>query len=573
MKGIYTRNTIERVKPLLGVTVNELLELLKGYGAILKAGGNSLSKVIETVSVLEVIEYQQWLRGGELFMSTLSSFTSDEQVCNLVKDLSEAGSAALALHPGVGLEVNITEQAYKIAEEYDFPIIILPRTIPYSTVYSVMMNAMVNKQEKLLAQSKRINKYLTEILLTGGSFEKIASSLQKLIQKPVFISNSAYKVVAVLGTDAFSTEYFIQCAKEVLRYSNGHANEKGAWHEGNLSIQTYFSTNSDRKVKMLVARVAVGRDVYGYVVTTGDDINKDEVSFINMALSHAATAVALEVSKHNAIKAIEDRLIVEFLEDLLNGNYNNEEAIIQRAAQRGIDLKDKYVVMLVNIDRSNMENDDVRFMEIKERLHKNVQFSVTFLNKKNVVIPRKDSLIVLPHFLDGTRVEEVKPALLYLAREIMDEVKKSKYPAAVSIGIGGYSEKLSGLAQSYYQAEQALTIGRKIKGISGIFDYEQLGVYSFLLSFGNEELKENCRQCLAKVIEYDQSTNGELIKTMEMYLDCNENISKTAEKLYVHPNTVKYRLERIKEILGKNPFSNGEEKLCYHIAVKAIKIL
>jgi|GEM_PF-6832923 len=56
------------------------------------------------------------------------------------------------------------------------------------------------------------------------------------------------------------------------------------------------------------------------------------------------------------------------MEDLLNGNYNNEEAIIQRAAQRGIDLKDKYVGMLVNIDRSNIENDDIRFMELKEKL-------------------------------------------------------------------------------------------------------------------------------------------------------------------------------------------------------------
>ncbi|WP_027363593.1 PucR family transcriptional regulator [Desulfotruncus alcoholivorax] len=558
---------------MFGVTVNELLELLKGHGAILKAGGNSLSNVIETVSVLEVIEYQQWLRGGELFLSTLSYFTSEDQVCNLVKDLREAGSAALAIHPGVRLEVNVKEQVYKIAEDNDFPIIILPRTIPYSTVYSLMMNAMIDKQEKLLEQSKRINQYLTEILLTGGSFEKIASSLQKLIQKPVLIADSSYKVLAALGTDGFLTAYFIQCAKQILRYQNGNTYENGSWQEGNLGIRTYTGTTPDNKAKMLIARVAVGRDVYGYVVTLGDDINKEELSFVNIALSHAATAVALEISKVNAVKAIEERLVVEFLEDLLNGNYKNEAAIMQRAAQRGIDIKGKHVVMTVEVDRSGMEYDEIKFMEIKEKLNKIVQFSVTFLNKKNVVIPRKDSLIVLPHLPSEMQADSVKPALLYLAREIIDEVKRSMGAIAVSIGIGGYSEKLSQLTQSYYQAEQALKIGRKIKGAIGIFDYEQLGVYSFLLSFGNEELKENCRQCLAKVIEYDQSTNGELIKTMEMYLDCNENISKTAEKLYVHPNTVKYRLERIKEILGKNPFSNGEEKLYYHIAVKAVNIL
>ncbi|MDQ0286718.1 DNA-binding PucR family transcriptional regulator [Desulfofundulus luciae] len=163
--------------------------------------------------------------------------------------------------------------------------------------------------------------------------------------------------------------------------------------------------------------------------------------------------------------------------------------------------------------------------------------------------------------------------LLHLAQEITAEVNRLLGKITVSIGIGRCCDRLTGLAQSYREAEQALKIGRRVKGGNGIFDFQQLGIYSLLLSFGNKEVKESCRESLAKILDYDSANKAELIKTMEVYLDCNENISKTAEKLYIHPNSVKYRLERIKEILGKDPFSNGEEKLYYYLSLKALKVL
>ena len=51
------------------------------------------------------------------------------------------------------------------------------------------------------------------------------------------------------------------------------------------------------------------------------------------------------------------------------------------------------------------------------------------------------------------------------------------------------------------------------------------------------------------IIEYDKSTNSKLLETFETYLDENCNIDKTSRKLFIHKNTLKYRLERIEKLL------------------------
>ncbi|MGB9804302.1 PucR family transcriptional regulator, partial [Desulfofundulus sp.] len=285
---------------------------------------------------------------------------------------------------------------------------------------------------------------------------------------------------------------------------------------------------------------------------------------------------ALEESKRRAIKRAEEKMNIEFWEGLLYNHYDSEEIMVQRAQHLGFELNGKRAVMIVAIDRFEdyyLEGGEILFQELKNQLARIVRDSALARNQKNIVIPKNDGLIVLVQIAREVKPESIKSMLFHLAREITAEVNRMPGKVTVSIGIGRCCDRLTGVAQSYREAEQALKIGRRVQGGNGIFDFEQLGIYALLLSFGNREVKESCRRMLARLLEYDSANKAELIKTMEVYLDCNENISKTAEKLYIHPNSVKYRLERIKEILGKDPFLNGEEKLYYYLSLKALKIL
>jgi len=213
------------------------------------------------------------------------------------------------------------------------------------------------------------------------------------------------------------------------------------------------------------------------------------------------------------------------------------------------------------------------FRRIKSRIFNTVEHFIGTNFPKSIMIRQNHSLVLFPHFEVGTKVKDNDEAVLALANNILDGVNKLNLEITVSVGIGSYCKSAAKLALSYSQAKQALNIGRKVKGNNHIFDYRQLGVYSLLSFFGSPKFEYSCREVLASLLEYDRTHQTNLVKTMEVYLDFNGSIIKTAEKIFVHPNTIKYRLERIKEILGKDPFENGEEKLYYHISLKAIKIL
>jgi purine catabolism regulator len=72
----------------------------------------------------------------------------------------------------------------------------------------------------------------------------------------------------------------------------------------------------------------------------------------------------------------------------------------------------------------------------------------------------------------------------------------------------------------------------------------------------------------------DQGKNSEvLLETLETFFDLNENVTRTAKKMFVHPNTIKYRINRIKDIIGNDYFDNNDNKLKLQISLKMRKYL
>jgi len=563
---------------LNGISVNEALELLKSHGVILKAGRSGLSNIIETVSVLEVELYQPWLHGGELFLTTLSAFKRMDQVYQLIRDLKDTGSAALAVHPGNKQEVFMDDQAFKLAEDLNFPILILPKSIPYSKVLSIVMGAILNRQKVMLERSQELNRYLTNILLTGGGFKGIAESLRDALNSPVIIADSTGSTAAEASHPMYDPIFFKKEAEAVLREcaEKGYP-EKGIIHEGKLNIKFLHFPAFEGRGKIIVVSVYMGTTPYGYVVVP--EPKETDLSYLEMILTHTGTAVALEASKNIAVRKVEEKLNLEFIDDLLNKNYSSEGAIIRRAEQRGLDLSGQYSVLIIEIDNyedlylKHLGENDWIVQLVKERLYNVVDTVVQKYSRKSITIPKGERVIVLKHIPNNIKRNDVKVLLRDLAQEIQREMGGELANVPISIGIGSCCSNIADFAQSFHHADQALVIGRRIKGGRGIFDYQELGIYSLLLTFGNEKLKESCYKNLKKIIQYDIENNSELLKTLETYLDCGESINKTAEVLFIHPNTVKYRLERIKKILEEDPFENGEEKLYYYFSIKAIKVL
>ena len=98
-----------------------------------------------------------------------------------------------------------------------------------------------------------------------------------------------------------------------------------------------------------------------------------------------------------------------------------------------------------------------------------------------------------------------------------------------------------------------------------------LSVYRLLFQLeGNPELEAFCREALGPLLQYEGG--GDLLETLEAFCERLGNLSQTAEKLFIHRNSLLYRMERISQIAGLD-MNNPDTRLAVHLALKVRKML
>lgn len=108
---------------------------------------------------------------------------------------------------------------------------------------------------------------------------------------------------------------------------------------------------------------------------------------------------------------------------------------------------------------------------------------------------------------------------------------------------------------------------------SDILLFSELGIFKLLCQETNPNvLIEYVPESLQKLYNYKKSQQKELITTLKTYLNYNQNLSKTAQSLYVHYKTVAYRIDKISEITGMD-FNNPNEMLEVRIGLIIYQIL
>jgi purine catabolism regulator len=160
---------------------------------------------------------------------------------------------------------------------------------------------------------------------------------------------------------------------------------------------------------------------------------------------------------------------------------------------------------------------------------------------------------------DGTSV--VRVAQEALARAGGDR-------APVSVGI---SEAHPGgsIRLAFEEALSAAEVGALMRGGGGVSSFEELGPYRYLVR-GGDDGTDRQQRALTTLAAYDARRRTRLLETLEAYLDRRGNLAATARALYVHPNTLRQRLGRIRRLTGIDPVT--DDWLSLAIAVKLVRL-
>jgi sugar diacid utilization regulator len=264
-----------------------------------------------------------------------------------------------------------------------------------------------------------------------------------------------------------------------------------------------------------------------------------------VALEYGATVLSIELARvHSALEA-ELRMRRDLAEALLSGD--DESATRNQAHALGYDLLRPHRVVIVSVgDRAPL--DDAFFRLVSRHAKR--------LNIGSLVVGRSDGVVILAH--SETNWDDL---LVRLSEEA--GVKKPM------LALGSWYDRPSEIARSYREAKFVVSLRRAMpRDSSGVVAFENLGVYRILSTVSDlNGVERFMHDMLGPLIEYDRKRNADMVNTLARYLESGCNYDLTAEALHIHRSTFKYRLQRIRELVGHD-LTSGEVRFQLQFATK-----
>jgi purine catabolism regulator len=545
----------------MGITVAQALKIGGlGQGRVL-AGAQNLDNVIEYVNIVEARCEAYWMIEKALFLTTFYAIRDDVQAqVDTIEMLAERQCAGLVFQKGV--LSNLAPAVIQRADEVGLPLIEIPQSAQYPEILGPLTGAILQERTFLLQRSQEIHRRLTGLILSGGGLAEIASALSALIRHPVAITDAWGSVMAATDFDHIGDALADTLA--------GIPKVKWEWHSEPL-------WDAAQRVWLTPVLAGPQETVDGFVVVRDPAGQLDRLDLT--AVEQAATIAALEVAKQKSVQEAERRLKRDFVEDLLGGAYHSVEAISARARSLGWELLHKRAVMVVDLDKfeqyylTHREWREERFQQVKEWLLHATGEVVSECNPQSILVDRSDSVILLPHFEPGTPPSMARRGIEGLAKAICQRAQEQLDELSITVAIGGLCDSVEGLRDSYREAKAALNVARKIARHRPIIWYNDVALYVLLDRLATEpETRRWFEHNLGPLVEYDRNKGTELVRTLETYFDVNQMQQQTAHQLGIHLNTLKYRLRRIEEILGTDPFL-GDRQLSFYLATKLAHLL
>lgn len=282
----------------------------------------------------------------------------------------------------------------------------------------------------------------------------------------------------------------------------------------------------------------------------------------SLFLKDWATVFSLYLSYDRRVWQINERLALSFLERLVAGTIDEQQALLY-ATYLGLDLKKKSLFILVvpDADLSGKENFDG--MEIIQDIREELCLKLNKCSASAWVGLLGSGLAIIVRAADGLPLSRIVDAI----QESLGALKGS-----FSVGIGPVCSRPADYPQAYKRALQAVHVGRRLFGPGRVTDHATLGSYALLYEAKQEPAADFfVEQVLGPIIKYDQKHNTELLRTLSEYFASNGSLSRTAKNTYLHINTVRYRLSRIEELTERS-LRNSQDCFDFQLALRIYRI-
>jgi len=497
--------------------------------------------------------------------------------------VSEGGAPAVLWRA----EGEPSEQTVKNAEELGLGLLVISPGVPLRELFSLF--ARDAEGEALLRYSHGAARALLKSVGGEASVAKLAGQVADLLGRSVVVEDPVGRLIAggdpVGAKDGGGSQALISVLQaHELRASKGSGVEETRRERRDRYARLpdgFLSVPVERwrveKTELFWTPIGAGAPAgYLWIDLAGSPLRPEDV----VILYWAARSLEAELGKERVRLETELGVRGDFVDDVVNSHHGSVDLLLQRARYLGADLSSGALSVIVDIDDfagylSRRKLKESAIQELKRRLTDAVRLQARTLFSNFLLGPRSDNVILFLGVSPDAMPEELPEKALSLASRVQRYVKGLLPDLTVSVGVGRFKEDPATLSEAYSEAEVALEIGHRIHGPSSVSTFERTGTYKLLfrvLQEEPEELESFYAETLAPVVSYDSRYGTELISTLTTYLGNDASIARTASDLFAHRHTIRYRLDRVKE-LTRLDVDKSEDRERLTLGIKAMQLL
>ena len=543
--------------------------------ATLVGGRKGLGRQVQWVRVMETPETARRLRPGELLLTTGFPVKNDPDAqIELVESVARGGGAGLVVKLGRYID-EVPGQMVEEADRHSLPLFTIDQEVPWSHLMEPLLERIINAEHWRLKRSLEIHRRFSDLVLDGKGVNEICRTLAELLDSGVAVEDASFHLLAHAGAanDPHRRETIAR-----------HGTPPRVLYDPQIQRTLREVTETRRPMKVpafphlgmhrerIIAPILAANQLLGVISILEHPPDNEELAF--MAVEQAALVMALALIRDREVAEVESRVRGEFLDELVQGTYRDETAAQRRARHLGYPLPGRHVVMVVDVDdfrgflRTRQVGEDA-IQAIKREFLRRVSGVIRATYPRALLGGHSDSVVALLPLGVETRDQQARVHAIGL--QVRHAIADWRPGFTVSVGFSAAVDAPEGVSTAHREVRAVLDTLARFKRWSQVVAVPELGLTGLLAGVSDDRLVEFVNRHLGTLVDHDRGRNGHLIATLKAYLEEGEQ-QAAARRLKVHPNTLRYRLDRIREISGAE-LTDAETRLNLSVALRVQGLL
>ncbi len=399
---------------------------------------------------------------------------------------------------------------------------------------------MIRNQESIKAQ-------LLDIFFKQQSFEKMLNSISILIGNPLIVCDKSFRIVSSSDpqniTDIFWQDHVKigYCSYEFISsVHNLEAVQKGKMHTDAYLV--YCQESND--YKYVCSIIGEDRTELGIIILLDSmsAFQSGDQELLKLVAKMVGQKLQKKVSYHSNHSIIAE----DILYDLLESKWSEEE-LKRRMKMTKFEWPDNLQIMVLDISDYYQKSEELYPSDLKKVIYEEWHCPVSICYNDNVVL-----------LFDHQR-----------CLDIIEKAENFLHKKQVFIGISRPFTRPAELRYYYLQAIRAIRIGRNMSVEKKLYQYHEIAFLAVLPQLSlTEAYKEFAHPAIQRLNSYDSDHQTDLLHIFYQYLVHKENVNETADSLFVHRNTLRYKVQKaltVGVINDLNSFELADILLSYRI--------